>query len=406
MEAGGPKRGKKNHQRDPQRTDLERNNEKRKRQRADHHRSQCSTATRRCSTERNGKRRSCKAGEHETAAAAGQDQAGQQEEQGRRDGGGGGGGGGGDGGDGECGGGIRRNKEPPQKEIRILYTNAQSLTSKASELEVVSTDLKPDLILLCETWCNSTTNSANLEINGYNMHQDLRKDRTNTANGIGGGLLVYTRPGLDILPCDLNSDFNQYCKFSLASESEQVFIYLLYRPPSAGQKSKDDLCELVRAAEKNSLFIGDFNLPGIDWSNGSAAGGDINFVNTLQDNLFSQMVDFPTHIKGNCLDLIVTNMPEKIDNICEVGRLGRSDHCKLQFDLRIDSKFESSRRRMANWKRANWDRIRIGLEETVWPTTGDPATAEETWQLLRKRIEELNKENVPECDFKPRKSTG
>ena len=127
-------------------------------------------------------------------------------------------------------------------------------------------------------------------------------------------------------------------------------------------------------------------------------------MNTLQDNLFSQMVDFPTHIKGNCLDLIVTNMPEKIDNICEVGRLGRNDHCMLQFDLRIDSKFESSRRRMANWKRANWDRIRMGLEETVWPTTGDPATAEETWQLLRKRIEELNKENVPECDFKPRKS--
>ena len=96
------------------------------------------------------------------------------------------------------------------------------------------------------------------------MQQDLRKDRTDTANGIGGGLLVYTRPGLDILPCDLNSDFNQYCKFSLASESEQVYIYLLYRPPSAGQKSKDDLCELVRAAEKNSLFIGDFNLPGMD----------------------------------------------------------------------------------------------------------------------------------------------
>ena len=40
----------------------------------------------------------------------------------------------------------------------------------------------------------------------------------------------------------------------------------------------------------------------------------------------------------------------------------------------------------------------------MWPTTGDPATAEETWQLLRKRIEELTKENVPECDFKPRKS--
>ena len=297
-----------------------------------------------------------------------------------------------------------RGEEPSQEEIRVLYTNAQSLASKALELEALSLDLKPDLILLCETWCNSTTNTASLEISGYNLQQDLRKDRTDTANGIGGGLIVYTKHGLDILPCDLNSDFNQYCKFSLANKSEKVFIYLLYRPLSAGQKSKDDLCDLIQGAEKNSIFIGDFNLPGIDWSSGAATGGDTSLVNTLQENLFSQLVDFPTHIKGNCLDLIVTNVPEKIDNICEVGRLGRSDHSMIQFSLRIAPKLVSSRRKMVNWKRANWDRIRKGLEDTIWPTTGDTRTAEETWQLLRRRVEELTKESVPECDFKARKS--
>ena len=71
-------------------------------------------------------------------------------------------------------------------------------------------DLKPDMILLCETWCNNNTNIASLSINGYEIVTDLRRDRCDTANGIGGGLIVYVREDLAVLLCDQSSEFNQY----------------------------------------------------------------------------------------------------------------------------------------------------------------------------------------------------
>jgi hypothetical protein len=142
---------------------------------------------------------------------------------GRRDGGGGGGGGGGD-------------EEPGQQKITVLYTNAQSLQGKLNELNAVLIDLKPDIVLLCETWCNAGTDAAFLNIDGYTFQSDLRLDRNDTANGIGGGLAVYTVNGLDILACDRVVDFNQYCKFKLELKNESLYFYLVYRLPSGGKQ--------------------------------------------------------------------------------------------------------------------------------------------------------------------------
>ena len=265
-------------------------------------------------------------------------------------------------------------------------------------------DLKPDIIMLCESWCNANTNIAGLGINGYELLTDLRKDRKDTANGIGGGLIVYARDGLVILPCDQVIEFNQYCKFKISDRGDSYYIYLVYRPPAAGRASKDRLCELLRTAEKNSIFVGDFNLPGVDWSTGEANGEDDIVMQEVQENNFSQMVDFKTHIKGGCLDLVITNMPEKVSNVSEAGRLGKSDHVIIQFDLEISSRGGGEKKLVKNWRRADWEKIRRGLEATVWPTTEDRATAEEAWQQMRDVIDGLVKDNVPEVAYKQKKT--
>jgi hypothetical protein len=89
--------------------------------------------------------------------------------------------GGGRGGD---GGGDER---APSEALVILYLNAQSIVNKVNELGVVVADLEPDLILITETWCNSTITDAYLSINGYEIQQDLRKDRRDTCDGRGEG---------------------------------------------------------------------------------------------------------------------------------------------------------------------------------------------------------------------------
>ena len=63
-------------------------------------------------------------------------------------------------------------------------------------------------------------------------------------------------------------NFHQYSKFSL----NDITVYLIYRPPSGGATSIDNLTALISAAERRSIFIGDFNLPEINWEDGVAAG--------------------------------------------------------------------------------------------------------------------------------------
>ena len=288
--------------------------------------------------------------------------------------------------------------------MKILFTNAQSLTGKISELEAVASDNQPDLILICESWCNSNISNVNLCIEGYELQQDLRCDRTDTANGIGGGLVVYSRNGLEVLSCDIVSDYNQYCKFMLKSESETCFFYLIYRPPSSREENFNKLCDLLKGAEKNSIFVGDFNLPGIDWTTGRGEGRDGRLVQIIQDLLMEQLVDFPTHLRGNCLDLVITNNPDLVKEVTDVGRLGKSDHVMLEVIIATGEGRKREEVAVKNWKRADWCKIKEGLRNTTWPTTMDQHSAEEAWQVLRNKLDLLVEEHVPTSTFRPRKS--
>jgi hypothetical protein len=37
-------------------------------------------------------------------------------------------------------------------------------------------------------------------------------------------------------------------------------------------------------------------------------------------------VDFPTHLKVNILDLVITKVPERMTEVTQAGRLGKRDH--------------------------------------------------------------------------------
>ena len=152
------------------------------------------------------------------------------------------------------------------------------------------------------------------------------------------------------------------------------------------------------------MFVGDFNLPGINWEAGSARGGDEALLEMMQDRGFVQMVDFPTHTKGNLLDLVVTNIPGKVSNICDMGRLGTSDHVIIQFDLALGAGPRMGKKMVTDWKRAGWTKIKEGLENTRWPVTGDNTSTEEAWGHLRDVLERLVADNVPKREFKLRKS--
>jgi hypothetical protein len=100
-------------------------------------------------------------------------------------------------------------------------------------------------------------------------------------------------------------------------------------------------------------------------------------------------------VRGNCLDLVLTNIPERISDVAEAGRLGQSDHDMILVTVEMGRKHEGPKRQALNWKKANWPLMRRDLSNVNWIEKLRSKTAEEMWTLFRAEISETVRENVP-----------
>ena len=133
--------------------------------------------------------------------------------------------------------------------------------NKKDELKHTTYDLKPDVICICETWNNDCILNAFLSINDYSIL--CRRDRNDTDQGKGGGLLVYVNLGIKAteLKTDFIDSYNQCCAISLNMYSEKnlniaylnisiaQYLNIAYRPHLLYDYEKlaennDKLCDL------------------------------------------------------------------------------------------------------------------------------------------------------------------
>lgn len=255
--------------------------------------------------------------------------------------------------------------------------------------------MDPDLILICESWCNSDITSAFLLIDGFVLITDLRRDRDDTRQGIGGGLLVYGKPYVKILPRETDNNFTQFCNFSIAVKDEKWEIFLVYRPPSSSEQNSDSLASLVRNCPDNSIFIGDFNLPGANWLTGTSDSKSRKFCDACSERGFEQIVDFPTHLRGNILDLVLTDRPDKISSVTSAGRLGRSDHEALLIEIDIWKPVKEKGEQVKMWGKADWEGMKEEMDQVDWRRQLASLNVEDAWSALKRRLEELTDKYVP-----------
>jgi hypothetical protein len=164
----------------------------------------------------------------------------------------------------------------------------------------------------------------------------------------------------------------------------------------------DSLADCIRGTGSNSVVLGNFNLPGIDWRDWTATSGwEKQFLQACEDVGMEQFVDFATQKRGNTLDLILTNMPEKVVDVREVGRLGKSNHVMIQASINISMKETKTTETVPNWARADWASIREGLRGKDWRGTLGEGTVSSAWGLFKKMIADLVKKHVP---TKPRRA--
>ncbi len=124
-----------------------------------------------------------------------------------------------------------------------------------------------------------------------------------------------------MIKTDSGTDFQQHVCFKVRG----VHFTLVYRSPNALAAAMEGLVELVKGAPKGAVLLGDFNLPDVNWSTGESSSRARPLVNAVDDAMMEQMVNFSTQVRGSILDLVLTNIPERVFEVTAQGRLANSD---------------------------------------------------------------------------------
>ena len=263
--------------------------------------------------------------------------------------------------------------------------------SKVNELSCTVNDFSPDLIILTETWLNKYINNSIINLPGYSI--ESRTDQTDTTGGRGGGIIVYVKDGLNILVSDHDdSDFNQYCSFSITTNDDVFNFICFYRSPNSSTINNNLLSEVIRNA---IIIIGDLNYPNIDWETSIGDKKSETFLQAVNDKFLNQCIDFSTHIKGNILDVILTDIPNNIHNIEDIGRIGNSDHVMILCDIICDKQINITEQTVPDWKKADIIGAKNFLNSINWNNML-PTNTSDAWDYLKSVIAETNQRFIPE----------
>nr|CAD2172535.1 unnamed protein product [Meloidogyne enterolobii]CAD2172536.1 unnamed protein product [Meloidogyne enterolobii]CAD2175257.1 unnamed protein product [Meloidogyne enterolobii] len=190
--------------------------------------------------------------------------------------------------------------------------------------------------MLSETWVRDTTLTAD-ELSLNAKYQVYLSNRSNNDKKKGGGVAILIRsdiPSKKILAQNKNG--YELIIVDLL-KPQKVRLFCVYLPPKLNKKINNHLIKCLEDnSERNSIIVGDFNMPGINWNNKHS-----NTLFEAQFLEFSELLDFkqyiqePTHIKGSTLDLLLSNSNNLICNHQIRPSFSTSDHFLIYFKLNI-----------------------------------------------------------------------
>ena len=121
-----------------------------------------------------------------------------------------------------------------------------------------------------------------------------------------------------------------------------MFVALVYRPHNLYNDSdvaanNNLLCDMLKKIPKGCVIVGDFNFSEIDWENNSSTARSRVFLDTVNDLFLTQMLSFPAQKSGTMPDLILTDLPQSVIDIEDLGHLRSSDHSMLKVNLKTNT---------------------------------------------------------------------
>ena len=193
----------------------------------------------------------------------------------------------------------------------ILLTNPQSITNCFGEFGELVETLKPDVVVVSETWFSKSRPAANHTLAGYNQfHCDRQGGRR------GGGVAVYAKTTTNIKGLERATESIKVHLNSCVADvkvppeleclwvclAQTTYVCALYNPPNASTEKL-----LIDHVINTCLNLTEFNS-----EIRVICAGDFNSAPANLMNAFvgvRNLVLVPTH-GNNTLDLVLTNTPQ------------------------------------------------------------------------------------------------
>ena len=279
--------------------------------------------------------------------------------------------------------------------MKCLYLNARSILNKVDDLHLLISQVRPDIILITESWLSVRYDSSILDLT--NNYVIFRKDRQD-GNDPHGGVLLAVKINLN--PISVQSNSNHEVLFVDLKNSElKVRLCVVYRPPSFDLTETRTLIEYIKRhtlISTNVCIVGDFNMPGIDWESylcTDAIGRYLlDFVSELA---LCQLVKEPTR-ELNILDLVLCNSENMISNVEVHEPFSTSDHSYITFDMNYPE-IDSSQELCFDYRNTDWELMRANLGLLDWDELmiNLNLNCEEIWNVFKEIIHSLVNLYVP-----------
>ena len=197
-----------------------------------------------------------------------------------------------------------------------MTLNCQSIRNKTTDVLNFLTDIHSDIVCLQETWLNKHDKSILAEIKSNYNFKILKAFRHTKTNG--GGLLVLYEMNMKAKKI-LLKDHTKFITFELLMceltciKYEKFIIVNIYRLPYSSKpkvtpkmflEEFEILVESLISTSSKFVLVGDFNLH----VNNPADYYVSEFLQLLSTYNLTQLTKQPTHVKGNCLDLVITEV--------------------------------------------------------------------------------------------------
>ena len=176
-----------------------------------------------------------------------------------------------------------------------------------------------------------------------------------------------------------------------------TILCCVYVPPSLSDSTMNsvisDLTQIIQNnSSTNIIIVGDFNSPDVHWDTLSATTNSARgLCDFIFDNSLTQLVDQPTHTKGNILDLILTNSNKSITNLSIASAPDNwihSDHFVIRFQLSQTTHQPpvTTPTYVFDFPKANYDGILSYLFDLDFSQCLQSQDVESIWCMIRNSI--------------------